>query len=576
MRRLQLFLSMLATSFVALAVFYLSYGYFESEEYDKAQGRLSLYRGTVLAELERYSHLTYVLARDPFVLDTAQGADTGTLNTRLEGFADQAGLDAIYLMTPDGLTIAASNHRLGSSFVGQNYSFRPYFQEALAGHQARFYAIGATTGSPGYFIADPVRDTQGQILGVIAMKINIVELENSWRQSGELVLLANADSVVLLSSEQGWRYHLLRSLSAPQRAAIQKSRQFSGQPLEPLDWTPISEHRARISGSEFMHLTSDQLPHGWELHYFAADDRVVARSWLVTASMVLVAGFALILFQVQRARRMGVALKRSEFEEAQLRSANERLAIEIAERRTTEHQLKRTQEDLERASRLAALGQLAASVTHELGQPIAAMKNHLAAAEITGKSTGSFTRHVSALVDRMEGITRQLKFFARSETQDFQDFDLSDAVRTSVTLVEPNVAATGAQIDIDLPQAPSLIRGSRLRIEQVVTNLLRNAIDAAEDTDLPKIHIQIQSTPSETLLEITDNGHGLGQATLAELQEPFVTTRESGRGMGLGLAISTSIINDHGGRMTAQNTPDGGAVFRVSFPMPDTEQGPTA
>ena len=325
-----------------------------------------------------------------------------------------------------------------------------------------------------------------------------------------------------------------------------------------------------------MHLTSDQLPHGWELHYFAADDRVVARSWLVTASMVLVAGFALILFQVQRARRMGVALKRSEFEEAQLRSANERLAIEIAERRTTEHQLKRTQEDLERASRLAALGQLAASVTHELGQPIAAMKNHLAAAEITGKSTGSFTRHVSALVDRMEGITRQLKFFARSETQDFQDFDLSDAVRTSVTLVEPNVAATGAQIDIDLPQAPSLIRGSRLRIEQVVTNLLRNAIDAAEDTDLPKIHIQIQSTPSETLLEITDNGHGLGQATLAELQEPFVTTRESGRGMGLGLAISTSIINDHGGRLTAQNPPDGGAVFRVSFPMPDTEQGPTA
>lgn len=573
MRRLHIILSIIATVLVAFAVFMLSHNYFASEEQSKAQGRLSLYRGSVLAEMAQYSHLTYVLARDAFVLEIAHGGDTEILNTRLEGLAEQAGLDAIYLMTPDGLTIAASNHHLPSSFIGQNYSFRPYFQKALIGQQGRFYAIGATTGLPGYFVADPVLDPTGKVIGVIAMKINLAKLEENWRRSGELILLTNADSVVLLASEPGWRYQLLHPLTPLQRAAIAASRQFSGETLAPLDWTQLGGQRARIFGSKFLHLSTDDLPHGWSLHYFAGEDRAANRSWLVTGSVVLIAGLVLILFQVQRARRMGVALQRSEHEEAQLRQANERLAIEITERRTAEHQLQRTQNELERASRLAALGQLAASVTHELGQPIAAMKNHLAAAEISGKTTLSFTGHVSALVDRMEGITRQLKFFARSDKEDFQDFDLSAALLTALTLVEPNIATTGAAVTTEVPDTPVLIRGSRLRIEQVITNLLRNAIDASEEIDQPQIHSRIYLSAGEVVLEIRDNGHGLGQTTLAELQEPFVTTRESGRGMGLGLAISSSIINDHGGQMRAHNAQNGGAVFYVCFPNPLSEQG---
>ncbi|MFT4701233.1 MAG: two-component system C4-dicarboxylate transport sensor histidine kinase DctB, partial [Yoonia sp.] len=237
MRKLPRFISVLAALVIAASVFQLSYRYFQSEELSKAEGRLSLYHSTVTAELARFSHLTYVLARDPFVIATAQSGDRNLLNDRLKDFAEQAGLDAIYLMQPDGMTISASNALLESSFIGQNYAFRPYFQDALAGDQGQFYGIGATTGLPGYFIADPVRDGADAIVGVIAIKIDLSQLAQSWRESGEQVLLANRDGVVLLASADAWQYKTLMVLSTNQRAEIEQTRQFPGQTLDGLNWS---------------------------------------------------------------------------------------------------------------------------------------------------------------------------------------------------------------------------------------------------------------------------------------------------------------------------------------------------
>lgn len=575
MRPWQTFIAAIAAIAAASGILWLSFSYFQFEELTKARGRLSLYRSTVTAELERFSHLSYVLARDPFVISTTLGADPDRLNPRLRDFAERAGLDAIYLMQPDGLTISASNADGPASFVGQSYSFRPYFKDALAGTQGRFYGIGATTGLPGYFIADAVRDGTGQTTGVIAIKIDLSKLEESWRQAGEQVFLANADGVVLLASDPSWRYRAIRPLSPAELARINATRQFPGQPIEALDWHAQSDQRAEVAGADWLHLTAADLPHDWTLHYFASDATAVARSWLVTGAAVILAGVALILLQVQRARRMGAALRRSEEEEAQLRQANERLAIEIDERRAAERRLKRTQGELERASRLAALGQLAASVTHELGQPIAAMRNHLAAAELSRPDTTGFNAKISGLVDRMQDITRQLKFFARTEVEDFGNVDLRDAMNASLSLVEPNIDATGTRVDLNFPDGPVMIRASRLRLEQVFTNLLRNAIDSVEDVEDPKVIITLgTAADGAAWVEIADNGHGLGDATLADLQEPFVTTRESGRGMGLGLAISAGIVNDHGGEMSAWNGEGGGAVFRVAFPPPNPQEGP--
>ena len=571
MRSVHIALAFVAAIFSAVIIYGLSSSYFQSEELSKAKGRLSLYRSTVIAELERFSHLTYVLARDPFVIETSMGGDTQALNVRLAAFAEQSGLDAIYLMRPDGVTIAASNADQPSSFVGHDYSFRPYLQDAAEGRPGRFYGIGSTTGLPGYFIADPVFDAQKQVIGVIAIKLALSELEESWSASGEQVVLANADGVVLLSSNSDWRYRVLEDLSQEQRQRIRDARQFADQPLDPWDWEPLSAQRAVIDGDNRIHLTSQSLPHDWQLHYFADDTPAVSRSWLATGLVMILSAAIFIYSQFRRTQRIGEALRRSEAEEAELRLANDRLAIEIEDRKTAERRLQRTQGELERASRLAALGQLSASVTHELGQPITAMRNHLAVAEMNGDTAPTMITRIAGLVDRMEGITRQLKFFARSKGDAFGEVDLGEAMRASLALVEPNIAEQEVELEVSIPQLPVLVRGNQLRLEQVMTNILRNAVDAVEDTEDRRLWVSVDQGASIGWFEVHDSGHGLGKATMQDLQEPFVTTRESGRGMGLGLAISATIIKEHQGRINAHNREGGGAVFRVELPSSEPE-----
>jgi len=550
---------------IAAGAYWASERYFRAGEVTRAEGRLSLYRSTVVAELNRFSHLTFVLSQDPFVIATASGGPTGPLDARLADFAEQAGLDAIYLMDTDGLTISASNAGQPGSFVGQNYSFRPYFTDAMAGRQGRFYGIGATTGLPGYFITDPVLSETGEVLGVIAIKLDLSALEQSWRDGGEQVLLTNADGVVLLASEPAWQYRTLAPLDETQRAAIASARQFSGQALEPLDWSPGRSGRSEIGGQEVIHLTGGDLPHGWQLHYFASVDPVVTRSWLASVLALVLAGGVGVVVLVRRNTSIRAALTRSEAEEAALRLANERLAVEIEDRRTAERRLERTRDELTRASRLAALGQLAASVTHELGQPITAMRNHLAAAEL-GAGT-SVAPRLTGLVERMEGITRQLKFFANPGEDALGPVDLVAAMEEAIKLVQPNLEAGEIELSQDRPATPVIVRGNKLRIEQVMTNILRNAIDAMEDGDERALTVSVGGEAGSAWFEVADRGHGLGDASLADLTEPFVTSRASGQGMGLGLAISAGIVTEHHGVMRAWNRPSGGAIFRVEIPL---------
>lgn len=554
----------------ASGAYVLSQRYFRSEEATRAEGRLSLYRSTVVAELERFSHLTFVLARDPFVIETAGGGPTAPLDGRLASFANQSGLDAIYLMNFEGLTISASNAGSASSFVGQTYSFRPYFQEALEGGQGRFYGIGATTGLPGYFIADSVVSDMGEALGVIAIKIDLTRLENSWREGGEQVLLANADGVVLLASNPDWRYRTLTPLDAGQRAAIAETRQFPGQPLDPLDWREGAGDSAVIAGMEVIHLASDDLPHGWQLHYFASTDPVTTRSWLATVLAVVIAGGVALVFLMRRTAQTQAALTALEAEEAELRRAHDLLAAEIEDRRAAERRLSRTRDELARASRLAALGQLAASVTHELGQPITAMRNHLAAAEMGGGARA--IPQLTGLVERMEGITRQLKFFANPGEDALKPVDLGHAMREALKLVTPNIEAQQVNLVEDIAPGPVMVQGNALRIEQVMVNILRNAIDAMEDSTPRSLTVRVGIGGGMAWFEVADRGHGLGQASLPDLQEPFVTSRESGQGMGLGLAISAGIVKEHHGQMSARNRNGGGAVFRVEIPLADSAE----
>ncbi|WP_341367632.1 ATP-binding protein [Yoonia sp. BS5-3] len=557
---------------IAAGLHWASFSYFKAEEIETAAARLTLYRSTLENQLRHFAHLPFLLSLDPVVTAALSGQPPEVLDHRLARFSASAGIDAIYVMDNDGLTISASNTATAQSFKGQNYAYRPYFQEAMQGRLGEFYGIGATTGIPGYFYAMAVPGSGGTTTGVVAIKVDLSRLQDDWLASGERILLANADGVVLLASDPAWRYKTISPLTSVQRDRMVASRQFGTEALEPLNWAVALRDQTAIVGDErFLYLSTANLPNGWSLHFFAPDDQARTRAWLTTGAFLAFVLLSVSVLQLSRLRRVRTALQSSEREEAALRSANARLAVEIEERRMAEQTLQKTQAELERAGRLAALGQLASSVTHELGQPIAAMRNQLAASEMTVGPT-PLNDKMQGLVARMENITQQLKFFSRKGRDSLELFDLVDVMQDALEMLQPSIESREAIVDFQPPQHEVSLVANKLRIEQVVTNIVRNALDAVEDSVAKQVTITAGSAADQVWFKVADTGHGLGDKTLEDLREPFATTKESGQGMGLGLTISAGIVSDHNGTISAYDNPDGGAVFDIRLPRNLTEE----
>jgi two-component system C4-dicarboxylate transport sensor histidine kinase DctB len=545
-----------------------AFAYFKAEEISTAKGRLSLYKSTLESEIERISYFPYVLAQDPYVINGTLGKNLNGLNKRLADFAEKSQLDFIYLLDETGLTIASSNYNQADSFLGKNYGFRPYFKEAMKGEVGEFYGIGITTSLPGFFISAPVRNYGGDIIGVIAIKLNLRRLEQNWAEAGEVVLLTNADGVVLLSSNPDWRYKALHDIPDERRAIIQESRQFQNEPLSLLHWNQRNENQASIQGIRYLLVTATLPSRQWTLSFFASERAIETQAWLTLITLVVIASLMFAVFQIRKTKRIGAALRESQADSEELREANHLLAVEIEERKATEERLKNAQDELARTSRLAALGHVSVSVTHELGQPLAAMKNYLAAAEISGSSANpKLLSQFGGLITRMEAITKQLKFFSRKGSRDFEKVNLQDVLRGAEELLAPNLEKHGITYTNGLPNKPIFVRGNKHRLEQVMTNIMRNAIDAMNGEELRQLHVDIQRTDNHGILRILDTGPGIGQSTIRDLEEPFYTTRASGEGMGLGLAISTEIVKEHGGSIHAENRYDKGAAFHIEIPL---------
>jgi two-component system, NtrC family, C4-dicarboxylate transport sensor histidine kinase DctB len=224
---------------------------------------------------------------------------------------------------------------------------------------------------------------------------------------------------------------------------------------------------------------------------------------------------------------------------------------------------------LAQSSKLAALGEMSAAVSHELNQPLAAMKTYLAGARLLlqrkrpEEALSSFQR-IDDLIERMGAITRQLKSYARKGAEAFEPVDVRAAVSAALSMMEPQLKSRVVKITRAIPRQPVMVMADRLRLEQVIINLLRNAIDASKDLTTPQIDIMLSVGDTATLT-VRDNGHGI--TDLDNLFEPFYTTKKPGEGVGLGLAISSGIVTELGGRLTARNSEDGGAVFEVQLPL---------
>nr|WP_256252419.1 ATP-binding protein [Burkholderia ubonensis] len=523
-------------------------------------------------------------------------------NAYLKAVQTNAELSAAYMMAADGTTLAASNSDESGSFVGSNYAFRPYFTNAMQHGTGRFYGIGNTTGEAGYFLAVPIRDRTHPgrcLIGAVAIKASLDRYESALAKSGDIVLVVDRDNVTFLSSVAGWRYRTLAPLSAGARRKLNVTRQYGDAPLATIAAPPPGTTQPAASPEQlYVALSGGRAnwyrvvyrpvgPLGWKVAMLVdpTDDRRSAAFASVSAVAATVLVFALVtVVRLRNSRkkerlRARVALLEAQRDieqriaerTAELTQANATLEEKVDALDAARRILRDTRDTAIQAGKLAALGQLAAGITHELNQPLAAImtlsSNAVRMTEL-GRS-GDLTRNlvlINQLADRMGKIVSHVKGFARHEGIIREPVSIAESLRQALLLIEQHRKAAGVTIRGEPVPPDAIVLASSIRIEQVLVNLLANAIDAsAAAASAREVAVTTDVTDELVCVSVVDSGNGMTPDVMTRLFEPFFTTKSTGKGLGLGLAISQAIVDEFGGCLHARNRDEGGAVFTVEL-----------
>lgn len=598
--------------------------------------RADRYAATLESTLDRYEFLPALVALHPYVRELLQAPDdparVAAVNRYLAEINTRARASAIYVIAPNGMALAASNHAEPDSFVGTDYRFRPYFQIASKGKIARFYAIGVTRDEPGYYIAQPV-EVGGKVIGVTVVKLNLEWFQRAGAGAGEPLLVSDDHGVTFLSSVPAWQYRTLAPLSPQLQAELADSRQYHGHDVTPLPMRPLRSPLTRwigdavlgehgelidvfdtgdtiggasgVSGAEstralrYLLMRRQVGKPDWTLLVMASLDPVLAnaRNATVVAALAYACVCLLLVNLRQRRQRLrdmqysrrlleaayGELERRVEARTADLMAINEQLEAEVGERTRAEAGLRDAQDELVQASKLAALGQMAAGITHELNQPLAALRTFsdntrvLLARGQLDAANGNLEA-IADLTERMGKITGQLKLFAGKARPRHHAVLVRTAIERVLHLMAPrlhDIAVSVTGLD-GAGEKEAAVLADELKLEQVLLNLIGNAVDAVTGMPAPRIEIEVAVRAATVALVVRDNGPGIAPDVLSRLFEPFFTTKEIGQGLGLGLAISTSIVREFGGQLGATNRPEGGAAFEATLRRAQAPAGPAA
>jgi two-component system C4-dicarboxylate transport sensor histidine kinase DctB len=536
------------------------------------------YRQLVANELNRYLPVPALIAEHPLLADALKEPDNAVnllrANEQMQRMATIVGGSDIYLMDLTGMTIAANNFGQPNTFVGNNYAFRPYFSEAVAtGQSVAYFALGNISSERGLYFTNPVRDQRGNMLGVVAIKVLVHELESQWhrpesRQQAEMVVL-DGDGISFLSSRADWLYRAFRPADSAEESARIRQR-YPGRELKPVDFVEqgkpwvLADESARIrlreSGEAGTYLAVETgLPRlDWSL-LVLTDTRPVlwTRIGFMAGGLALfLAGFLSWLYLRERYRR-----------ERELSLRGEQLERRVAERTAD---LRETQQELIQAAKLAVLGQMSAGLNHEINQPLTAIQAYArnsrkflerGATDMVDANLGE----IVALCDKMAELIRQFKVFARKSEGPPSVVDLRLPVDAALKIIRAQNASEGINIRWQRPENPVMCHGDLIRVEQVMVNLLANAVQAVEGCERPQIDILVADEDDDWRCVVRDNGHGL-PGNSEQVFEPFFTTRSVKQGLGLGLSISRQIVEALGGSLTGHNRVDGpGAEFVLTL-----------
>jgi len=542
------------------------------------------------AVLERPRALPLVLSQDRDIeaaLEDASSDAVSRVNRKLETLVGGSQASVIYVMDPTGLTISSSNWRQKDTFIGSNYAFRDYFTEAMKTGVAEQFAFGNVSKRPGLYISRRVDGAKGPV-GVVTVKMEFDSLENDWRDSGRTAFVVDARGVALISTIPSWRFMTTRPLAPAQRMAIRESLQFGDAPLETLPLKSddsvtgdAAEVRATLPGgrdASFLRLRAQAATTPWVLEYLisvepvpAAIRQTMLEAFALVAPMLMLAGVL-----IERRRRTGRRLAEAQAQRAQLESRVEErtrdlsqtrdtLQSEIAGHRATEGRLQLVQQDLVAANRLAILGQVAAGVAHEINQPVATIRAYADNAQTfldRGRSDNARENlsAIASLTDRIGTITEDLKALARKGREAPEAVTLSEAMDGAVMLLRSRFSSRFDALRIEHPSPDLKVLAHRIRLEQVLINLMQNALEALETTEDAQVVVSARELGDQVEVAVSDNGPGIDADILRSLFSPFNTSKP--RGLGLGLVICKEILSDFGGSLRVDTSSDG-ATFTL-------------
>jgi two-component system C4-dicarboxylate transport sensor histidine kinase DctB len=531
----------------------------------QAQGTLRLTVRALDGYLERYRTLTEILAADRDLARMAQdGGGSGTeLQARITAGLAITGALGIRILRADGGVVATAGAATAAA--------PDWLDRALQQGKATALHVDPASGNRELTIAARVAAAPDV---VVAVRQNLDEIEAEWRRLADAVIVADAQGRILLSTRRDWRPG---SVQAGQ--GLVASRAMTGGA------TILT--LSRPAGNLWVEARQGMPDEDWTVRVWvdAAPYLAGARrsTGLVALSCALaVLGAALVW---QRRARLAERIRLTEGARAQLERRVEarttelaavatRLEQEVQDRRATEAELRRTQADLIQSGKLAALGQMSAALSHEINQPLAAVRNFAdSAGKYLDRGDTATARdnlgRILGMVDRMSAIARHLRDVARKPDRPLSDVALAPVVAEALLTADQRLRTAEATVTTDLPADLPLVRAGPLRLGQVIVNLLSNAADAVEGRDDRRIAVAARAEGGRVLLTVSDSGPGVADPIAHRIFDPFFTTKTVGAGLGLGLSISYNIARDFGGDLRIGTAPGGGAEFTLDLKRAD-------
>ncbi|GAB2656495.1 sensor histidine kinase [Vibrio panuliri] len=554
------------------------------------QSQLDRFSSHIATKLDKYAHLPKLLAQDRDIisalLTTHNSAQIDVTNRYLEDVNQVISAADTYLLDAQGTTIAASNWNIDRSFVGRNFAWRPYFYQAMQGEASQYFALGSTSGQRGYYYSYPVVYA-AEIIGVIVIKMDLSAIEGSWQSERNLFVVTDPNNIIFMSSNPKWLFHSFSDLSPQVRQQVLASRQYLDTEIRSLGLLgDLSVAQSELSNLRKGGGQGDFIVTSRPIDKLQLTIRVLTPKHTILWStlsflLVLTLVFAIAFLSLQLVLQK--QLKQRQFEQIQSEAKQKleflvmertaELHAEINERTRTEQMLRQTQNELIQAAKLAVLGQMSASISHELNNPLAAIRSfadngrRFLAKQQTERVDDNLSR-ISALTERMAKISDQLKSFTRkSDSQERQKLALTPMIISVKELIAPQVKSQQASLSIDTPDTPIFVTVNPIQLEQVMVNLLTNAIQAVSDSPRHDVALTVEVTPKMVMIHTDDSGEGIEPSQRQKLFEPFYTTKKNG--LGLGLSISQQILAAMDGELTISTSPLGGARFTITLPYKD-------